>query len=62
MRHEYHIDKFMQNLNKKQRRILMREYERQGNNCCLSTNALCFLINIKKFNFHLIKTFFFKSR
>lgn len=30
-----HIDKLIQNLNKKQKRILLREYERQGNNCCL---------------------------
>ena len=37
----FHIDKLMQNLNKKQRRTLIREYERQGNNCCLRINALC---------------------
>lgn len=28
-----HIDKLLQNFNKKQRRILSREYERQGNQC-----------------------------
>lgn len=39
---EFHIDKLIQNLNKKQRRILSREYERQGNNCCLLTNTLPF--------------------
>jgi hypothetical protein len=32
---KFNIDKLMQNLNKKQRRIVVREYERQGNNCCL---------------------------
>jgi DNA-directed RNA polymerase specialized sigma subunit len=32
---QIHIDKLIQNLNKKQRRILNREYQRQGNNCCL---------------------------
>ncbi|CAF1267106.1 unnamed protein product [Adineta steineri] len=28
--YKFHIDKLLQNLNKKQRRILLREYERQG--------------------------------
>jgi len=32
---KFHIEKLMKNLNKKQRRILNREYERQGNNRCL---------------------------
>jgi len=38
---KFHIDKLMQNLNKKQRRILNREYERQGNNCCLLITMHC---------------------
>ena len=51
-----HIDKLMQNLNKKQRRTLIREYERQGNNCCLHINALYCPSNLLNTHyFHLIR-------
>jgi hypothetical protein len=58
---KFDIDKLMNNLNKKQRRTLLREYERQGNSCCLHKNLLRFCskqINIAQ-NFISNKSFLF---
>ena len=40
------IDKHMASLNKKQRRILSREYARQGNSCYLRNKTLYFCFNL----------------
>jgi hypothetical protein len=45
-----HIDELLKNLNKKQRRILSREYERQGNQCCLFIYA-----------FHCLRNYFIRK-
>lgn len=60
-----HINELMENLNKKQRRLLSREYERQGNECCLRTNIFAFLVLFSSLLFFSTKkniSFVFFSR